>query len=115
VKGKIVIARYGRSWRGIKPKVAGEHGAVGCIIYSDPRDDGFFQGDVYGQGAWRPGQGVQRGSVMDMPIHPGDPLTPGWGSEAGGRRLERSQSKTLLNIPVLPISYDDALPLLKNL
>jgi N-acetylated-alpha-linked acidic dipeptidase len=115
VKGKIVIARYGRSWRGIKPKVAWEHGAVGCIIYSDPRDDGFFQGDVYGQGPWRPGQGVQRGSVMDMPIHPGDPLTPGWGSEAGGRRLERSESKTLLKIPVLPISYDDALPLLKNL
>ena len=115
VKGKIVIARYGRSWRGIKPKVAWEHGAVGCIIYSDPRDDGFFQGDVYGQGAWRPGQGVQRGSVMDMPIHPGDPLTPGWGAEAGGRRLERSESKTLLKIPVLPISYDDALPLLKNL
>jgi N-acetylated-alpha-linked acidic dipeptidase len=115
VKGKIVIARYGRSWRGIKPKLAWEHGAVGCIIYSDPRDDGFFQGDVYGQGAWRPGQGVQRGSVMDMPIHPGDPLTPGWGAEAGGRRLERSESKTLLKIPVLPISYDDALPLLKNL
>ena len=115
VKGKIVIARYGRSWRGIKPKVAWEHGAVGCIIYSDPRDDGFFQGDVYGQGAWRPGQGVQRGSVMDMPIHPGDPLTPGWGSEAGGRKLDRSEAKTLLKIPVLPISYDDALPLLRNL
>ena len=115
VKGKIVIARYGRSWRGIKPKVAWEHGAVGCIIYSDPRDDGFFQGDVFGQGPWRPGQGVQRGSVMDMPIHPGDPLTPGWGSESGGRRLDRGESKTLLKIPVLPISYDDALPLLKHL
>ena len=115
VKGKIVIARYGRSWRGIKPKVAWEHGAVGCIIYSDPRDDGFFQGDSYAEGAWRPEQGVQRGSVMDMPIHPGDPLTPGWGAEAGGRRLERSESKTLLKIPVLPISYGDALPLLRNL
>ncbi len=115
VKGKIVIARYGRSWRGIKPKVAWEHGAVGCIIYSDPRDDGFFAGDVYPDGSFRPEQGVQRGSVMDMPIHPGDPLTPGWGSEAGGRRLERSEAKTLLKIPVLPISYGDALPLLRNL
>jgi N-acetylated-alpha-linked acidic dipeptidase len=115
VRGKIVLARYGRSWRGIKPKVAWEHGAVGCIIYSDPRDDGFFQGDVYADGAWRPGAGVQRGSVMDMPVHPGDPLTPGWGAEPGGRRLAQSESRTLLKIPVLPISYDDALPLLKNL
>lgn len=115
VKGKIVIARYGRSWRGIKPKVAWEHGAIGCIIYSDPRDDGFFQGDVYAGGAWRPSTGVQRGSVMDMPIHPGDPLTPGWPSEPGGRRLDRGESKTLLKIPVLPISYDDALPLLRQL
>jgi N-acetylated-alpha-linked acidic dipeptidase len=115
VKGKIVIARYGRSWRGIKPKVAWEHGAVGCIIYSDPRDDGYFQGDSYVDGAWRPEQGVQRGSVMDMPIHPGDPLTPGWGAEAGGRKLDRSEATTLLKIPVLPISYGDALPLLRNL
>ena len=115
VKGKIVIARYGRSWRGIKPKLAWERGAVGCILYSDPRDDGFFQGDVYPAGPWRPEQGVQRGSVMDMPIQPGDPLTPGWGSEAGGRRLERADSKTILKIPVLPISYADALTLLRNL
>jgi N-acetylated-alpha-linked acidic dipeptidase len=115
VKGKIVIARYGRSWRGIKPKVAWEHGAVGCIIYSDPRDDGYFGGDVYPDGAFRPEQGVQRGSVMDMPIHPGDPLTPGWGSEKGGRKLARSEADTILKIPVLPISYGDALPLLKNL
>jgi N-acetylated-alpha-linked acidic dipeptidase len=115
VKGKIVIARYGRSWRGIKPKVAWEHGAVGCIIYSDPRDDGYFQGDSYVEGAWRPEQGVQRGSVMDMPIYPGDPLTPGWGAEAGGRKLDRSEAVTLLKIPVLPISYGDALPLLRNL
>src|SRR5256884_9856889 len=76
VKGAIAIARYGHSWRGIKPKVAAEHGAVGCLIYSDPRDDGYFEGDVFPQGAWRPADGVQRGSVMDMPIHPGDPLTP---------------------------------------
>ena len=115
VKGAIVIARYGRSWRGIKPKVAAEHGAVGCIIYSDPRDDGFFQGDVYEQGAWRPARGVQRGSVMDMPLYPGDPLSPGWASEAGSRRLERSAAATLLKIPVLPISYEDAEPLLKAL
>jgi N-acetylated-alpha-linked acidic dipeptidase len=115
VKGKIVLARYGRSWRGIKPKAAWEHGALGCIIYSDPRDDGYFQGDVYAEGAWRPGAGVQRGSVMDMPIHPGDPLTPGWGAEPGGRRLDRAESRTLLKIPVLPISYDDVLPLLRNL
>jgi N-acetylated-alpha-linked acidic dipeptidase len=115
VKGAIVIARYGRSWRGIKPKVAAEHGAVGCIIYSDPRDDGFFQGDVYEQGAWRPARGVQRGSVMDMPLYPGDPLSPGWASEPGSRRLERTSATTLLKIPVLPISYEDAQPLLKSL
>ncbi len=115
VKGKIVIARYGRSWRGIKPKVAFEHGAVGCLIYSDPKDDGFFQGDAYPGGSWRPEQGAQRGSVMDMPIHPGDPLSPGWASEKGARRLDRGASKTVLKIPVLPLSYGDALPLLRAL
>ena len=115
VKGKIVLARYGRSWRGIKAKLAWEHGALGCLIYSDPRDDGFFQGDAYPEGPWRPEHGAQRGSVMDMPVHPGDPLTPGWGSKAGGRRLERNESATILKIPVLPISYADALPLLRNL
>jgi N-acetylated-alpha-linked acidic dipeptidase len=115
VKGKIVLARYGHSWRGIKPKVAAEHGAAGCIIYSDPRDDGFFQGDPYADGPWRPEQGVQRGSVIDLPVEPGDPLTPGWGSEPGGRRLDRSEATTLMKIPVLPISYADALPLLRNL
>jgi N-acetylated-alpha-linked acidic dipeptidase len=115
VKGKIVIARYGRSWRGIKPKVAYEHGAVGCIIYSDPREDGFFQGDVFPGGPYRPETGAQRGSVMDMPIHPGDPLTPGTAAVAGAPRLDRAASKTILKIPVLPISYADALPLLRNL
>ena len=115
VKGKIVLARYGRSWRGIKPKVAWEHGAVGCIIYSDPRDDGFYQGDVYSEGAWRPGQGVQRGSVMDMPVHPGDPLTPGIANEPGRPAMDRTSSKTILEIPVLPVSSDDALPILKHL
>ena len=74
VKGKIVIAKYGGSWRGIKPKVAAEHGAIGCIIYSDPADDGYAAGDVYPEGPFRPKDGVQRGSVMDMPVYPGDPL-----------------------------------------
>ncbi len=115
VKGKIVIARYGQSWRGIKPKVAWEHGAVGCIIYSDPHEDGYFEGDTYPGGAYRPEQGVQRGSVMDMPIYPGDPLTPGRASEPGAPKLDRADAKTLLKIPVLPISYGDALPLLRNL
>ncbi|HSB09278.1 MAG TPA: M28 family metallopeptidase [Blastocatellia bacterium] len=115
VKGKIVIARYGGSWRGIKPKVAAEHGAIGCLIYSDPKDDGYFQGDVFPQGPYRPEQGVQRGSVMDMPIHPGDPLTPGWGAVKGARRIPREQAEVITKIPVLPISYGDALPLLREL
>ncbi len=116
VKGKIVIARYGRSWRGIKPKVAYEHGAIGCIIYSDPRDDGFYPGDPYPKGAYRPLYGVQRGSVMDMPIHPGDPLSPGRGADPGTLdAADRSSSDVILKIPVLPISYGDALPLLRNL
>src|SRR5450631_2351705 len=88
VKGAIVIARYGASWRGIKVKVAGEHGALGCIIYSDPRDDGYYQGEVFPKGPYRPKDGVQRGSVMDMPVYPGDPLTPGVGSSPGAKRLE---------------------------
>ncbi|MFN0112604.1 MAG: transferrin receptor-like dimerization domain-containing protein [Blastocatellia bacterium] len=115
VKGKIVIARYGGSWRGIKPKVAHEHGAVGCLIYSDPKDDGYYAGDVYPKGPYRPETGVQRGSVMDMPIHPGDPLTPGWGATKNAKRLSRDEAKTLMKIPVMPISYGDALPLLKSL
>ena len=115
VKGKIVISRYGGSWRGIKPKVAAEHGAIGCIIYSDPRNDGYYQGDVYPKGAWRNENGVQRGSVMDMPLHPGDPLTKGVGATKDAKRIDRKDAKTLTKIPVLPISYSDALPLLKNL
>ena len=89
VKGKIVIAKYGHSWRGIKPKVAQEHGAIGCIIYSDPIDDGYFQGDVYPKGAFKNEYGVQRGSVMDMVIYPGDPLTPGVGATENAKRLDR--------------------------
>jgi N-acetylated-alpha-linked acidic dipeptidase len=115
VKGKIVITRYGGSWRGIKPKVAYEHGAVGCLIYSDPRDDGYFQGDIYPKGAYRPPDGVQRGSVMDMVLYPGDPLSPGWASEPGSKRLALSEATTLMKIPVIPISYADAQPLLANL
>ena len=115
VKGKIVIARYGGSWRGIKPKVAYEHGAIGCLIYSDPKDDGYYQGDVYPKGPYRPEQGAQRGSVMDMPIHPGDPLTPGIGAVKGAKRLPREEADVIMKIPVQPISYGDALPLLKSL
>ena len=115
VKGKIVIARYGAGWRGIKPKVAYEHGAIGCLIYSDPKDDGYYAGDVYPAGPYRPEFGAQRGSVMDMPVHAGDPLTPGWGSEAGGRKNRIEDSQTILKIPVLPISYGDAAPILRQL
>jgi N-acetylated-alpha-linked acidic dipeptidase len=115
VKGKIVIARYGHSWRGIKPKLAQENGAVGCLIYSDPRDDGYFQGDIYPNGPMRPAQGAQRGSVMDMAIYPGDPLTPGWASVPGAKRIPRGDAKTILKIPVMPISYGDAQPLLEQL
>jgi N-acetylated-alpha-linked acidic dipeptidase len=115
VKGKIVLTRYGKSWRGIKPKIAAEHGAVGCLIYSDPHEDGYFEADVYPKGPMRPPDGVQRGSVMDMTIYPGDPLSPGWASEKGSKRLAISEAKTLMKIPVLPISYADAQPILEQL
>ncbi len=115
VKGKIVIARYGHSWRGIKPKVAAEHGAIGCIIYSDPHEDGYFKGDAYPKGGWRPAGGAQRGSVMDMPTFPGDPLTPGIGATRNANRLPREKATTLTRIPVLPISWADAKPLLAAL
>jgi N-acetylated-alpha-linked acidic dipeptidase len=114
VKGAVVIARYGEGWRGIKPKVAGEHGAIGCIIYSDPRGDGYFHGEDYPEGGWRPREGVQRGSVMDTD-YPGDPLTPGVGAVAGAKRLAIKDAKTITKIPVLPISYADALPFLSAL
>jgi len=115
VKGAIVIARYGETWRGIKPKLAAEHGAVGCLIYSDPRDDGYGQGDVFPVGAMRPGDGVQRGSVMDMPVYPGDPQTPGVGSVAGVKLVPLDKVETITKIPVLPISYNDAKPFLMAL
>jgi N-acetylated-alpha-linked acidic dipeptidase len=115
VKGAIVIAKYGGSWRGIKPKVAAEHGAIGCLIYSDPRDDGYAGGDVFPNGPMRPAQGVQRGSVADMPVYPGDPLTPGVGATKNAKRLTVAQAATITKIPVLPISYGDAQPLLAAL
>jgi N-acetylated-alpha-linked acidic dipeptidase len=115
VKGAIVIAKYGGSWRGIKPKVAAEHGAVGCLIYSDPRDDGYAGGDVFPNGPMRPPQGVQRGSVADMPVYPGDPLTPGVGATKNAKRLTIAEARTITKIPVLPISYGDAQPLLAAL
>jgi N-acetylated-alpha-linked acidic dipeptidase len=115
VKGAIIIARYGASWRGIKPKEGAEHGAVGCLIYSDPRDDGYFQGDTFPAGAFRPLEGAQRGSVMDAAYYPGDPLTPGVGATKDAKRLPLSEVKTLTKIPVLPLSYGDAKPLLEAL
>ena len=116
VKGAIVIAKYGHSWRGIKPKVAGEHGAIGCIIYSDPRDDGYFEDNVFPQGPTRPAEGVQRGSVMDFAAsNPGDPLTPGIGATPGAKRLSVKEAPSISKIPVLPISYGDAQPLLAAL
>ncbi len=115
VRGKVVLARYGASWRGVKPKVAAENGAVACLIFSDPKDDGFGKGAVYPDGPFRCEQGVQRGSVMDMSIYVGDPLTPGWASEKGAKRLTIGEAKTMMPIPVLPISYGDARPLLESL
>src|SRR5580658_2405074 len=115
VQGKLVIARYGHGFRGLKPKLAHEHGAIGCLIYSDPRDDGYFVGDVYPHGGWRPADGVQRGTVVDWSLYPGDPLTPGVGATADAKRLPLSEASTLMKIPVLPISYADAQPLLAAL
>lgn len=115
VKGKIAIARYGVGWRGLKPKLAQEHGAVGAIIYSDPRDDGYATEDVYPKGPARPAGGFQRGSVIDLPVQPGDPLTPGIGATKDAKRLTREQATSILKIPVLPISYGDAKVLLAAL
>ena len=115
VKGKIVIARYGGSWRGIKPKVAAEHGALGCILYNDPKSDGFYQGSSYPDGPFKHDQAVQRGSVLDLPLRPGDPLTPGYGATKDAKRLPREKAETIMKIPVLPISYKDAKPLISAL
>jgi N-acetylated-alpha-linked acidic dipeptidase len=115
VRGKIVLARYGGSYRGMKPRLAAEHGAIGCLLFSDPHDDGYFQGDPYPAGGLRPEQGAQRGSVSDPSIYSGDPLTPGVGATPEAKRLPREEAPTLPRIPVLPLSWGDALPLLKAL
>src|SRR3954468_15333748 len=115
VKGKIVIARYGQGWRGLKPKLAQDHGAAGCIIYSDPADDGYGAGDPWPKGPTRPPHGVQRGSVQELPTRPGDPLTPDVGATADAHRLPRATAETILKIPVLPMSYADAQQLLAHL
>jgi len=115
VQGKIVIVRYGAGWRGLKPELAYDHGAIGCIIYSDPKDDGYWRGDAYPKGGWRPLAGVQRGSVQKMEVYPGDPLTPGVGATKNAKRLPLDQVKDILKIPVLPISATDATPLLEAL
>ncbi|MBI3400531.1 MAG: M28 family peptidase [Acidobacteria bacterium] len=115
VRGKIVLARYGGSWRGIKPKVAAEHGAIACIIYSDPHEDGYFQGEVFPDGPFRGPGMIQRGSVMDMPRYPGDPSTPGRPSKPGVERLPMDKIETLPTIPVQPMSYRDAEEILRRL
>src|SRR5665213_1487228 len=115
VSGKIVLARYGGGWRGLKPKLAHEHGALGCLIYSDPHEDGYAAGDAYPAGGWRPATGIQRGSVADIPVYPGDPLTPGVGATAGATRLALKDAPVLMKIPVLPIAWADAQPILAAL
>jgi len=115
VEGKIVIARYGAGWRGLKPRLAADHGAVGCIIYSDPADDGYGHDATYPVGPERPPQGIQRGSVVDMTLYAGDPLTPGIGAVKGAKRLAFKDSPVILKIPALPIGYGDAKVLLEAL
>ncbi|HKY44111.1 MAG TPA: M28 family metallopeptidase [Pyrinomonadaceae bacterium] len=115
VKGKIVIVRYGNSFRGVKAKVAEDHGAIGCIIYSDPADDGYMQGDVYPKGPWRPVASGQRGSVQYLFDYPGDPLTPGRPSIPGVPRLKPEEATDLTRLPVQPIAYDVARTILSQL
>lgn len=115
VRGKIIIVRYGGGWRGLKPKLASEHGAVGCLIYSDPKDDGYAQGAEYPDGGWRNSQSAQRGSVADITEYSGDPLTPGIGAVPGAPRLKREDAPTLTKVPCLPLSWGDAEPLLRDL
>src|SRR3979490_2810276 len=116
VKGAIVIAKYYHSWRGVKPKVAAEHGAIGCLIYSEPQDDGYTRDNVFPQGPMRNPDGGQRGRVMDFAsARPGDPLTPGVGATPDAKRLSLKEAKSITKIPVLPISYGDAQPLLAAL
>ena len=113
VEGKIVLAKYGNSWRGIKPKIAEEHGAIGALIYSDPQDDGYANGEIYPDGAWKHPSGTQLGSIVDLPVRPGDPLTPYIGATEDAKRLALDEVENFVSIPTLPISYQDALPILK--
>lgn len=115
VKGKIVLVRYGNSFRGVKAKVAEDNGAIGCIIYSDPADDGYMQGDVYPKGPWRPVASGQRGSVQYLFDYPGDPLTPGRPAIPGEPRLKPEEVTDLPRIPVQPIAYDVAQKILSQL
>jgi N-acetylated-alpha-linked acidic dipeptidase len=118
VRGKIVIVRYGENFRGVKSFVAEEHGAAGVIIYSDPWDDGYFRGDAYPKGPWRPDSGVQRGSIQYMFKYPGDPTTPGFASVMGlpdSQRVAPEKATDMPKIPTTPISYGDARPILENL
>src|ERR1043165_152418 len=116
VKGKIVIVRYGNSFRGVKAKVAQDHGAVGCIIYSDPADDGYAQGDVYPKGPWRPVAAGQRGSVQFLFQYPGDPLTPGKPAIPGTPRISLEEAYAdIPRIPVQPLAYDEARKMIEPL
>jgi N-acetylated-alpha-linked acidic dipeptidase len=118
VKGKIVLVRYGQNFRGVKSFVAEEHGAAGVLIYSDPIDDGYFRGDMYPKGPWRPATGVQRGSIQYMFKYPGDPTTPGFASlpdMPDSKRVAPEQATDMPKIPTTPISYADAQPILQNL
>lgn len=115
VNGKICIARYGGSYRGVKAKVAGDNGAVGLILYSDPADDGYMRGDVYPRGPWRSADAIQRGTVKYIFQHASDPLTPGWAATADAERIPIAEATDLPKIPVVPLAYRDAEPLLKAL
>jgi N-acetylated-alpha-linked acidic dipeptidase len=115
VQGKIVMVRYGESFRGVKAKVAEEHGAKGLIIYSDPEDDGFVRGPVFPDGPWKDANGIQRGSIEYIFEYPGDPLTPGAPSTPGTPRLDPAQATNLPRIPTTPLSYGEAKPMLEAL
>jgi N-acetylated-alpha-linked acidic dipeptidase len=114
-RDRIMLVRYGRSFRGVKVHVAEERGAAGVLIYSDPADDGYMQGDIYPNGPMRPETGIQRGSVQYMFFYPGDPLTPGWAATGSAERNAAERAKNLPRIPSLPISYSDAEKILRNL
>jgi len=110
--GKIVLARYGRGYRGIKAKLAEEHHASALILYSDPQDDGYTAGDSYPRGPWRPMGGIQRGSILYTQIYPGDPLAP---DAPGAKSLAPADAANLPRIPAMPISAQDAAVILSNL